>query len=234
MSMTATETATRAAPQASVTRLVRPGNARPHWSCWACCSSPGAPWRRCCSPGPGSTASAVVVAARDLQPGEVDLSRRSAGHAGVNGHRCQLRGRRASGRACRPIRAGLRAGRHPAESSDDRGGRRARPRRGRGRRRAAGRGDPGRRPAPGRHRGGAGGRQSADTDWLEAPPADLGAAAVYEVAPASSDPTDGTWVSLRQPGPLGLKIAQAAADGTLRLAFGRRPRVSAHQLRVGP
>ena len=65
--------------------------------------------------------------------------------------------------------------------------------------------------------------KASDT-LVEAPPADLGAAVVYEVAPASSDPTDGTWVSLRQPAALGLQIAQAAADGTLRLGLvgGRR------------
>jgi len=56
-------------------------------------------------------------------------------------------------------------------------------------------------------------------DGLQAPPADFGQSVVYAVAPASSDPTDGTWVSLRQSDTLGLTIAQAAADGTLRLAL---------------
>jgi len=54
---------------------------------------------------------------------------------------------------------------------------------------------------------------------VEAPPADVGQAVVYATAPASSDPTAGTWVSLRQSTSLGLRIAQAAADGTLRLAL---------------
>ena len=57
-----------------------------------------------------------------------------------------------------------------------------------------------------------------------APPADLGRAVVYDVAPAASGTTDETWVSLRQPVALGLQIAQAASDGTLRLALvGGRP-----------
>jgi len=52
-----------------------------------------------------------------------------------------------------------------------------------------------------------------------APPGSLGRAVVYEVAPSSGDNGADTWVSLRQPASLGLKIAQAAADGTLRLAL---------------
>jgi Flp pilus assembly protein CpaB len=62
------------------------------------------------------------------------------------------------------------------------------------------------------------------SDAVTAPPADLGRAVVYQVAPPASGSTDGTWVSLRQPTALGLQIAQAAADGTLRLAL-----VGSHQ-----
>lgn len=60
---------------------------------------------------------------------------------------------------------------------------------------------------------------SKASDAVAAPPADLGRSVVYEVAPASTATTDGTWVSLRQSTTLGLKIAQAAANGTLRLAL---------------
>jgi hypothetical protein len=60
---------------------------------------------------------------------------------------------------------------------------------------------------------------SKASDTPAAPPADLGRAVVYDVAAASTGTTDQTWVSLRQPAALGLQIAQAASDGTLRLAL---------------
>ena len=65
---------------------------------------------------------------------------------------------------------------------------------------------------------------SKATNSAAAPPADLGRAVVYQVAPSASSTGDGTWVSLRQPSTLGLKIAQAAASGTLRLALVGGPR----------
>lgn len=60
---------------------------------------------------------------------------------------------------------------------------------------------------------------SKATDASAAPPADVGRAVVYEVVPSSTGNGDGVWVSLRQPASLGLRIAQAAANGTLRLAL---------------
>jgi Flp pilus assembly protein CpaB len=59
--------------------------------------------------------------------------------------------------------------------------------------------------------------KSAETP--AAPPADVGRAVVYDVVSVSTGTSDQTWVSLRQPSSLGLAIAQAASDGTLRLAL---------------
>jgi Flp pilus assembly protein CpaB len=60
---------------------------------------------------------------------------------------------------------------------------------------------------------------SKSSEGAPAPPADLGHATVFDVAPSTTGTSDQTWVSLRQPVPLGLQIAQAASDGTLRLAL---------------
>ena len=60
---------------------------------------------------------------------------------------------------------------------------------------------------------------SKASEGLPAPPADLGRATVFDVAPSTTGASDQTWVSLRQPVSLGLQIAQAASDGTLRLAL---------------
>jgi Flp pilus assembly protein CpaB len=60
---------------------------------------------------------------------------------------------------------------------------------------------------------------SKATGASAAPPGSLGRAVVYEVAPSAGDNGADMWVSLRQPTSLGLRIAQAAADGTLRLAL---------------
>jgi len=58
-----------------------------------------------------------------------------------------------------------------------------------------------------------------ETGTSAAPTGSLGRAVVYEIAPSAGDNGADMWVSLRQPASLGLEIAQAAADGDLRLAL---------------
>jgi Flp pilus assembly protein CpaB len=219
MSMTATEAATRAAPQASVTRLVRPRERQTPLVVLGVLLVAGCALAAVLFARSGQRSVEVVVAARDLRPGQpieaadlrvtqvstdTDASFVSAAHlaelvgqfvrgyepAGTPLNLQMIEAGAALGPGEDVVGAVLAAGAIPV------GGLR-----------------------PGDTVEVLVVAKAADSDGPEAPPADLGAAVVYEVAPASSDPTDGTWVSLRQPGPLGLKIAQAAADGTLRLAL---------------
>jgi len=224
MSTTATEVAARGAPPASVTRLIRPRERQTPLVVLGVLLVAGCALAAVLFARSGQHSVAVVVAARDLQPGDpisaadlrvtqvstdTDASFMSAVHlaelvgqsvrgyepAGTPLNLQMIEAGAALGPGEDVVGAVLAAGAMPV------GGLRP--------------GDPVEVLVV---------AKASDSTGPEAPPADLGTAVVYEVAPASSDPTAGTWVSLRQPGALGEKIAQAAADGTLCLALVRGQR----------